>query len=94
MDLHQAYDMARTIEAKREIDGQAYLIHLDADTYENDIHNLLTEEQHARFHAYLEARGVGGRPSAGRFARDADDGDDGTYRRRSDSALIWPLWRR
>ena len=55
-ELHRAHDSARVVNAKHQIDAQAYQIHLEADTYENDIHNLLTEEQHRRSHAYLEER--------------------------------------
>jgi hypothetical protein len=55
-ELHRAHDSARVVDAKHQIDRQAYTIHLEADTYENDIHALLTEEQHRRFHAYLAER--------------------------------------
>ena len=56
VDLHRAHDSAQVLDAKRRIDAQAYTIHLEADTYENDIHGILTEDQHRRFHEYLEER--------------------------------------
>lgn len=56
VDLHRAHDSAQVVDAKHQIDAQAYAIHLEADTYENDIHGILTEDQHRRFHEYLEER--------------------------------------
>jgi predicted lipoprotein len=56
VDLHRAHDSAQTVDSKHQIDAQAYAIHLEADTYEDDIHRVLTEDQHRRFHEYLEER--------------------------------------
>lgn len=55
-ELHRAHDSVRVADAMHQIDQRAYSIHLEADTYENQIHDLLTDEQHRRFHAYLEER--------------------------------------
>lgn len=56
LELHRSRDATRATATQREIDDQAYPIHLDADRYENDIQGALTEEQHRRFHAYLAER--------------------------------------
>lgn len=56
LDLHRAHDSAQALDAKHRIDQQAYAIHLEADTHENEIHAILTERQHRRFHEYLLER--------------------------------------
>lgn len=58
VELHRAHDSARLVDAEHAIDQRAYAIHLEADTYENEIHVLLTEAQHRSFHAYLKERGA------------------------------------
>ncbi len=56
-DLHHSRDAAGGgAPAGREIDQRAYRIHLEADSYETQIDELLTEDQHGRFHAYLTER--------------------------------------
>lgn len=56
LDLHRTLDGTAVPGAARRVDAEAYAVHLEADTYENDIHRLLTEDQHRRFHAYVEER--------------------------------------
>lgn len=56
VELHRSRDAAEGSDAQRQIDVDAYAIHLEADRYEDDIHRLLNEEQHRRFHAYLVER--------------------------------------
>ena len=54
--LHWEHDAARSDHERREIDERAYLLHLEADTYEGQIDRHLDAGQHTRFHAYLADR--------------------------------------
>jgi hypothetical protein len=57
VDLHHSRDAAGGAAAPGgEFDQRAYRIHLEADSYENQIDSLLTEDQHGRFHSYLAER--------------------------------------
>lgn len=56
VELHAAHDAATSADSRRAIDAEAYALHLEADRYEAEIDRLLTPEQHARFHSYLEER--------------------------------------
>jgi hypothetical protein len=54
--LHWEHDASHSSDERREIDQRAYLLHLQADAYEDQIDRRLTSEQHTRFHAYLAER--------------------------------------
>lgn len=73
VELHRVGDEVQAGRPASEAEGRAYRIHLEADTYENDIHGLLTAEQHDRFHDYLVERAT-----AVGLPLDKSHGDGGT----------------
>lgn len=55
-ELHRTYDNTANSARRQAADSVAYHLHMKADTYDNDIRNLLSADSYQRFHVYLEDR--------------------------------------
>ena len=72
VELHRRHDAASDAATRQNINVEAGQVHIQADLYEDRIHQILDESQHKRFHAYLQERLV-----AVGLPRDDFHGSDG-----------------